>query len=315
MVGGLSYRPSKPFKMTCTDEFFLVVVVFNFWVCFMNDFLTQFDTIDHTAVWLLPYADIHRTFAKDRWIGELADWLNGYFRQQAITPMLHGTNKPLTFVNQDDLPHGTAYEQHIFNTANIPTRNNLHDWFGACVWSVFPKSKALLNQAHIREMAKGTNAHGRNRVRDAITVFDENGAILAVSDEQIAHALKQFDWQNALVAPRHAWCNPSLPTAGSQAQIFIFGHALLEQLIYPRKSLCSHTWIVRVADDFFAKNEQEKLADLDDLLHRLLDEWLVDGATPRDLSPLPILGVPYFWDNADASFYDDEAVFRKGRRT
>lgn len=280
----------------------------------MNDFLTQFDTIDRTAIWLMPYADIHQAFADDRWVGELADWLNTYFKQQAITPMLHGTNKPLRFVNQDDLPHGTAYEQHIFHTANIPTRNNLHDWFGACVWSVFPKSKAPLNQVHIREMAKGTNAHGRNRVRDAITIFDENGAILVVSDEQVGQALKRFDWQNALVSPRQSWHNPASPKDSDKAQVFIFGHALLEQLIYPRKPLCSHTWIVKVSDEFFGKSQADKLADLDDILTKMLDEWLIDGATPKDLSPLPILGVPYFWDNADASFYQDDAVFRKGRR-
>ena len=40
-----------------------------------------------------------------------------------------------------------------------------------------------------------------------------------------------------------------------------------------------------------------------------------DEVTPRQLSPLPILGVPYFWaENAEPSFYDDSYVFRSGRR-
>ncbi|MFL1732938.1 DUF3025 domain-containing protein [Moraxella oculi] len=280
----------------------------------MSDFLTQFGMIDAQVPWLMPYRHIHHAFKDSVLVDELSDWLNAYFNQQAITPMLHNTNQRLSFVSQDDLPHGTAYEMHIHQTRNIPTRNNLHDWFGACIWSVFPKSKSLLNHAHIREMAKDMNARGRNRVRDAITVFDENGVILVVSDDCIAQALKQFDWQNALIAPRHHWYDPKRSSADDKAQVFIFGHALLEQLVRPRKSLCSHALTVKVSATFFAKSEAEKLTALDNLLAQKLDDWLIDGATPKDLSPLPILGVPYFWEGQDASFYDDDFVFRKGRR-
>jgi hypothetical protein len=36
---------------------------------------------------------------------------------------------------------------------------------------------------------------------------------------------------------------------------------------------------------------------------------------PRNLSPLPVLGVPrWFRDNAFEAFYDDAAYFRSGRR-
>lgn len=281
----------------------------------MTDFLTAFRTIDLSAMWLEPYADIHHAFCADTWTGELADWLNVYFEQQKIMPMLHGTQMPLNFVSQDDLPHGTAYEMHIHQTGKIPTRNNLHDWFGACVWSVFPKSKAVLNHVHIQQMAQDGQSGGRNRVRDAITVFDENGAILVVSDDDIGQALKNFAWQDALVNPRASWCNPNSPSTDDAAQLFVFGHALLEQLITPRKPLCSHTLIVSVQAEFFTKSLPEKLAYLDEVVARQLMVWLVDGATPKDLSPLPILGVPHFWDNAEAAFYEDEFVFRKGRRT
>ncbi|MBN3821090.1 DUF3025 domain-containing protein, partial [Paraburkholderia sp. Se-20369] len=37
--------------------------------------------------------------------------------------------------------------------------------------------------------------------------------------------------------------------------------------------------------------------------------------TSRDLSPLPVLGVPgWCAENAEPAFYDDPAVFRSGRR-
>ncbi|WII95093.1 DUF3025 domain-containing protein [Moraxella haemolytica] len=280
----------------------------------MSDFSSLFATINLSAPWLMPYQHIHQLFVESEQTGELADWLNGYFCQYAIKPVLYGTERSLRFVSQDDLPHGTAYEKHIFDTANIPTRNNLHDWFGACVWSVFPKSKAVLNHVHIREMAYDDQLGGRNRVRDAITVFDENGAILVTKDKGIATALKNFDWQNSLVSPRIFWHNPNAISDQESSQVVIFGHALLEQLITPRKPLCSHTLIIEVDDEYFSKDLAGRLSYLDELLSVRLIRWLVAGATPRDLSPLPILGVPHFWDNDNASFYDDAFVFRDGRR-
>jgi hypothetical protein len=45
-----------------------------------------------------------------------------------------------------------------------------------------------------------------------------------------------------------------------------------------------------------------------------LTHFLKEGATPRQLNPLPILGVPYFWDNQNTDFYHDPFIFRKGRR-
>lgn len=58
----------------------------------------------------------------------------------------------------------------------------------------------------------------------------------------------------------------------------------------------------------------KKLAFVDGFLCWRLDKLLQDGVTPRTLNPLPILGVPYFWDNDDPAFYDDEFVFRSGRK-
>lgn len=281
-------------------------------------FLAQFHTIDVSAPWLEPYRNIHHAFCDDGVDTKIADWLNDFFTGQYIANHLHQSDRRLEFVSQDDLPHGTAYEAHIHKTARIPTRDNLHDWFGACVWSAFGRSKSVLNHVHITQMKQDSQSNQpnqpnqRNRVRDAVTVFDENGVILAASRSQIGESLRAFDWQNALVAPRQHWQGGDDKT---QAQAFIFGHALLEQLIQPRKPLCGHTLIVAVDDAFFKLSLSDKLAHLDRQASQMLLAWLTDGATPRDLSPLPILGVPYFWqDNQDVAFYDDEFVFRQGRR-
>ncbi len=252
-----------------------------------------------------------------------------------------GKGKPLTFVpqsildklNQDTPTAPIAYETLIADTGQIPTRDNLHDLFNAWVWLTFPKTKALLNRHQAEQIAHHGIASSRGRVRDAITVLDENGAILITCNDDIAQSLKGFDWQHCLVQPRHIWDNPlqynSQPNlqsdtesqsqvhSGSQteAMLMICGHALLEQLVTPRKPLCSHTFILQVEPDFFQLPMTERRQQVDKLLAIAVDEWLQqEDVSPRQLSPLPVLGVPYYWaENSDTEFYNDSYVFRSGR--
>ena len=222
----------------------------------------------------------------------------------------------LRFVSQDDLPEGMGYEHFIGTTGQIPTRDNLHDLFNGSIWLTFPKTKALLNYHHMLEIAKQGIGASRGRVRDTITVFDENGAILVTCEPNIGEALIDFNWQASLVTSRAGWDNPLTPRTDAKAAVYIFGHALLEQLIQPRKSLCAHSMVLNVPVDFFELALPERMIYLDKKLaehmHHLLSQAEV---TPRQLAPLPILGVPHFWaDNVDSSFYDDQHVFRSGRR-
>lgn len=287
----------------------------------MPNFLQNFATIDPSAPWLSPYLPIHQAFAK-RPALPLFEWLNEYFTNNNIHLKNH-QNHPLSFTHQNELEHGMAYESHIGQYHKIPTRDNLHDWFGACVWSVFPKTKSLLNAKHLTHMNDDTTANKRNRVRDTITVFDENGAVLVVADDDIGHAIGQglgdFNWQTCLIDNRQYWANDGKTCDeyhfdDKKAKVFIFGHALLEQLIHPYKSLCSHALVIKTDSSFFKKPLNEQLIILDDDLSDYLTHFLKEGATPRQLNPLPILGVPYFWDNQNTDFYHDPFIFRKGRR-
>lgn len=235
------------------------------------------------------------------------------------TPTADTPSMPLTFVSQNALPAGEGYESFIAKTGNIPTRDNLHDLFNGSIWLTFPKTKALLNCYHMREIAAGHDASkhaGRGRVRDTITVFDENGAVLVTAHPDIGTALKNFDWQGSLASPRKIWDDPKHPRADAQAAVYIFGHALLEQLIEPRKPLCAHSIVLDVTPDFFALSTSERMAELDERLAVKMDDLLSqDQVMPRHLSPLPILGVPHFWAaNRERAFYDDDFVFRRGRR-
>ena len=157
----------------------------------MGEFAHAFATIDLSRPWLVPFLPIHQAFgealaqtkAQTDWHdGALARWLNGYFSVNNFALNTH-TGQALTFTAQSTLPHGTAYERFIYEQQQIPTRDNLHDWFGACIWATFPRTKALLNAKHLAHMAQESEStdkatgNARNRVRDTITVFDENGAM------------------------------------------------------------------------------------------------------------------------------------------
>lgn len=77
-----------------------------------------------------------------------------------------------------------------------------------------------------------------------------------------------------------------------RTQALVFGHALLEKLLAPRKPLCARVLFV---DDIEAPVMPQALA-------------------PADLPPLPVLGIPGWWpSNEVASFYSDDQVFRPKR--
>jgi hypothetical protein len=197
---------------------------------------------------------------------------------------------PVRFVPQEQLPAGVPYEQFIFDTGQCPVRPGLHDFFNALVWQRFPRAKAVLNRVQAAEIARAGVGARRGPVRDAITVFDENGALLQAPPSLWA-ALQERAWRRLFVELRPLW---------AQARLWIFGHALLEQLAMPRKGLTAHVWRADAALDSGAA----------------ADAWLAAQCTPQALAtkpftPLPVLGVPGWWPaNENFSFYDDSLVFR-----
>lgn len=224
---------------------------------------------------------------------------------------LTGEGRALHFIPQDDLPEGTAYEAHIAATGGVPTRLNLHDFFNACIWLTFPLAKAALNARQAQQLSVLGVQHTRGVARDALTLFDENAAILVVSNHDIGTALREFNWAEALLEPRTEWDNPFHQRSDARAILYTFGHALMEKLTAPRKAICAHTWVVEVEDAWFAQPFAERLSTLDATLAQQIQDW---QGNPRDFCPLPVLGVPHFWaDNADKTFYNDARVFRSGR--
>jgi hypothetical protein len=206
---------------------------------------------------------------------------------------LNAARPPLRFVPQAALPDGTAYEQFIFDTGTCPVRPGAHDFFNGLVWLQLPRTKCRLNELQAQAIAAGGIGGRRGPVRDAITVLDENGALLQ-APEPLWAALLARDWRRLFVELRPLW---------RLARLLVVGHALLEKLAAPRKDLTAHVWRVPCPDVAFAA----------------ADGWLAAQCTPQALAakpfaPLPVLGIPGWWPaNENFSFYDDSVVFRPPR--
>ncbi len=214
---------------------------------------------------------------------------------------------PVRFVSQSSLPNGKAYEQFIFDTQQCPTRDGLHDFFNALCWDQFPLTKARINQLQTEQIALLGSVAQRGAVRDALTVFDENGALL-IAPPELWEALLAMDWQRLFVTLRPLW---------RQARLIPFGHALLEKLVHPRKPITAHVYIAQ----FTIKNISIKAISTlstaqfySNLDVQLAIELSADYLAGKPFAPLPVLGVPNWCsDNEDVNFYNDETVFRKPR--
>lgn len=228
----------------------------------------------------------------------LAPWCA---RGQALAEQIgHGVTQPealnqaglasVRFVAQKELPAGRAYEQHIFDTGCVPTRDGLHDFFNGLCWLQFPLTKKRLNQLQAAQIGHSGIQPVRGPARDGLTVFDENAALLQAPDA-LWNALMAKDWQRLFVELRPLW---------REAQLLLFGHALLEKLVAPRKAITAHVYRVRAASHLIAD----------------IDVWLAQDLTAAKLAGkpfahLPVLGVPGWWAaNDDPVFYADASVFR-----
>jgi hypothetical protein len=265
--------------------------------------LPGFERIDWSKPWFAPYGTRGERWQRAALASEsvyLAE-LNGDARANTHTT---GRGERLAFIAQAELAPGVAYEAHIAATGCVPTRYNLHDFFNALIWFAFPRIKAALNARQSAAIAELGIRPTRGRVRDALTLFDENGLLFASADPALSAALRRFDWPDLLSANRRAW--------GARCEVRCFGHALLEKTIAPYKACTGHAWIVDVPMAYFSLPDVEREAFLDETV----SVSLVSGPlASHAFAPLPVLGIPGWWPaNDDPVFYDDRAVFRTGRR-
>ena len=246
--------------------------------------------IDWTAPWLSPWRPVGEPTAQQI--------IGGRPQHQVLTEAAQACRPgaelgTMRFMPQSELPAGEAYESHIFHHNSCPTRDGLHDFFNGLAWLHFPLVKQRLNQLHVAQIERTGIAPVRGPARDALTLFDENAALLRAPDE-LWHALQAKDWSRVFGDLRGLW---------AQSYLVLFGHALLEKLVFPRKSITAHVYRVYPATD--------SIADMDAWVAASLDAEVLAA---KPFAHLPVLGVPGWCAANDvAAYYDDPFVFRQVR--
>jgi hypothetical protein len=142
--------------------------------------------------------------------------------------------EPLTFVKMEKKPRRKRrsevrleglYDGSIALRGEVfCLQDSYHDLLNALVFAAFPRSKRTL---HARQFAALTGwvdvaaprlPGKRTREQDALTIFDEGGVVLAMSEE--AHDA----WRNTRAQTQ-------LVPDSNEVIAFLFGHALLEHLL------------------------------------------------------------------------------------
>ena len=223
-----------------------------------------------------------------------ADWLT--VSEQIITQ----GGARVRFVDPNSITQ--YYELEIYQLGNVATRLNWHDTFNAMVWQSYPKTKVALNALHYHAMQNNPST-ARGAQRDAATLFDECGFILPYSNPALFELMIQHEWHELFVTHAQSW--------GSEINALVFGHATFENLLAPFIGLTGKCWPILVESTFFSLDLPEQRQYLDHFIAAQLHQgWL---QRPRQLPPLPYLGIPNWWPEQDEAFYSNPAYFRPRR--
>jgi hypothetical protein len=221
------------------------------------------------------------------------------------------SGKPLHFVSQEygKLPFEAQYEPRCYLKGEVPTRaNNWHDLFNALVWLAFPRTKAVINARHYRALTEGKSSgtdSQRGAVRDTNTLLDESGVLVVYSDVELATLLRNFQWKELF------WKRRAQVRSGMG--FYLFGHGLYEKALRPYIGMTGQGLLLPVEKGFFHLDKVHQVKRLDILVSDYLSSPEHCNST-RELTPVPLLGVPgWAAENESSSYYDNTDYFRTGR--
>jgi hypothetical protein len=217
---------------------------------------------------------------------------------------------PIHFCGQQEFEEDKRYyEQIIFETKQVPTRSNWHDFFNGIIWCQFPKTKHAFNARHIAEMASQGSTK-RSPTRDRMTHFDECGIVLFTTHNEVSEQLKNHQWDDLFVKNTAKWHQQTLPV--------IFGHAIWEMLLAPFIGLTAKATVIEVSNEVMANlqstlNTSEFYAVCDNMLSDHIErKHLIEMKKPWH--PLPLLGILQ-WSPFEQTqlFYDNKQYFMPKR--
>lgn len=160
------------------------------------------------------------------------------------------------------------YDGRITCSGEVPTRErDWHDFFNALCFMTFPRAKRALHRRQFGILKQrlepgATRLPGaRTPEQDALTLFDEGGAVIAAESDAYAPLRTAGDAERGAVL-RHF-------LERDQARVIPFGHALFEHLVEGLKCPGGLTRIVQVAQA--QGQDQQLLAAVDREVTTLLE--------------------------------------------
>ncbi len=223
------------------------------------------------------------------------------------SPVLTAGGHAIEFVQPRPAERSAArYEQRIAQTGNVEHREaSWHDLFNALAWMTFPRTKAALNARHVAELAKHRQGQ-RSPTRDALTQFDEDGMVVVSEQADLLDLLHAFRWSELFWRQRNE--------VTRSMRWFVFGHAQYEKALQPFVGLTAKALTLSVQPGFCALPAAAQIERVDRLTAGIVAQP-DQLASPRDLAPVPVLGIPGWSAQSEhESFYEDRRYFRSGRQ-
>lgn len=240
--------------------------------------------LEHPA--FAPYRSLAAALHLDRGMAGL-ELLNACAERLGV---VNGAGLPLRFVAPQGRLSARAYEADALASGCVATRpDNLHDLLNALVWLRFPRFKAALNVRHAAAMREEAGPE-RGRQRDALTVLDESGVWVLSAEAGLADALSRRQWERLFWDRRDA--------VERVMRFIVVGHALLEKVLAPYPAMTGKCLLLSPGT-----------LDADAAESAAVDA-LSTLESPRQLPPLPILGIPGWDDNASPAYYRNREIFR-----
>lgn len=202
----------------------------------------------------------------------------------------HDNGNALSFESGDMPGHAAEYEQRIFNSGCVPTReNNPHDFLNALVWLLFPKLKSALNILHCKMLEHPNERKQRGKVRDHLTLLDESGMLIASPRRDLLNLLQEKRWVELFWQAREE--------VVAHMTFIVVGHGLLEKCMQPFASMTGKCLLMETGETLPEK--LDSLAAVE-----------IEHASMLTLPPLPVLGIPVWDSNDSIGYYQNTGIFR-----
>jgi hypothetical protein len=199
-----------------------------------------------------------------------------------------------------------GYEKHVAVLRSVPTRpRNWHDFFNMVVWAHFPKLRWALNSLHVDpSVAPVDPRNGRAPAQNAAATFDESGVLVISTSRELLEELRELRFKRVFWERREELLATTL--------FWVVGHGTLESLLTPHPGLAAKGLLLCVPELPGPDGLAALRFEVDALAARRVRDW---RSALVVLDPVPLLGIPGYWPNDFAEFYDDDAYFRFERRS